>query len=119
MLPRPPGAAAPQCHLAPLTREVIFGKAMSRATSGESCFGFPSMLKGEKPQSSVEPLRSLGMYFEARQPTVAHLRGCFHARIQRIDYTNETYLRNPVRIGLAVLPAQLVDFSGSQATSRE
>lgn len=39
---------------------------MSRATSGEPCFGFTSMLNGEKPQSSVEPSRSREMYFAAR-----------------------------------------------------
>ena len=51
--------------LVPSTRDLIFWNAISRATSGEPCFGFTSMLKGEKPQSSVEPSRSFGMYFEA------------------------------------------------------
>ena len=32
----------------PLTRDVIFWNAMSRATSGEPCFGLMSMLNGEK-----------------------------------------------------------------------
>jgi hypothetical protein len=41
--------------LVPSTRDLIFWKAISRATSGEPCFGFKSILKGEKPQSSVEP----------------------------------------------------------------
>jgi hypothetical protein len=43
---------------------------MSRATSGEPCFGLTSMLNGEKPQSSVEPSRSFG-YVLCRQDQVA------------------------------------------------
>ncbi len=50
---------------APLIRSVIFAKATSRAKSGEPFLGFTSMLKGEKPQSSVAPKRALGMYFDA------------------------------------------------------
>ena len=55
-----------EANLVPSTRDRIFWKAMSRATSGEPCFGLTSMLKGEKPQSSVEPSRSFGICFEAR-----------------------------------------------------
>src|SRR5882724_8551657 len=44
---------------APFKRLAIFWKAMSRATSGEPCFGLTSMLNGEKPQSSVAPSLSL------------------------------------------------------------
>src|ERR1700722_14753838 len=49
----------------PLTRDVIFSNAMSRATSGEPCFGLTSIRNGEKPQSSVDLRRSFGMCFEA------------------------------------------------------
>ena len=48
-----------------MTRFEIFCIAMSRAKSGEPCFGFSSRLKGEKPQSSVAPRRSGGMCFAA------------------------------------------------------
>lgn len=40
---------------APFTRFAIFLNAISRAKSGLPCFGFTSMLKGLKPQSSVAP----------------------------------------------------------------
>ena len=60
---------------APLTRFAIFCIAMSRAKSGEPCFGFSSRLKGEKPQSSVAPRRSFGMSFAAGEQPVADLLG--------------------------------------------
>lgn len=65
---RPRAQAMPSCAEAiavPSTRALIFWNAMSRAISGEPCLGFTSMLNGEKPQSSVAPSRSLGMYLAA------------------------------------------------------
>jgi hypothetical protein len=61
VLPAPATTGLSEAIAVPSTRDLIFWKAMSRATSGDPCFGLESMLNGEKPQSSVEPKRSFGM----------------------------------------------------------
>ena len=44
---------ASEAMRAPSTRDRVFWNATSRAMCGEPCFGFTSMLNGEKPRSSV------------------------------------------------------------------
>lgn len=69
------GIAIPNSSAAvfrPATRFVIFWNATSRAKSGEPWFGFSSIENGEKPQSSVEPRRSLGTNSAGTSGTSGH-----------------------------------------------
>jgi hypothetical protein len=66
----------------PSTRDLIFWNAISRATSGDPCFGFSSMLKGEKPQSSVEPSRSFWDVLRGEQKIFADFLRRLDAPVQ-------------------------------------
>ena len=91
----------------PSTRLRIFAKALSRVVEVSS-------LNGEKPQSSVVPSCSNGMYSAASRMRSRTSSGRLDARIDRRDDANE----NPL-IGLHVLPDDLEDAlrSGSPASA--
>src|SRR3954471_15681998 len=73
----------------PSTRSSSSGRRPRGAKSGEPWSGFSSMLKGEKPQSSVAPRRSFGMKSAARITSLGRDR---HDVVVAIDFEAEGLL---------------------------
>jgi hypothetical protein len=76
--------------------------------------GFVSMLKGEKPQSSVEPIRCFDILGCGHQ-LVAHFLRRFCTRALRDDTAYISHLRDPFSVIPQVFADQLIADSRSRS----